>query len=105
MINQWCDDCDLQIALHSRRPAPADFDLTVWACAGGREWELARITVRAGEPVAEYFELDVERLEGFLERVRKDPRVSVVMRPAAGGASDWRREVWYPEVVVGWGWY
>ena len=104
-INQWREDCDLTAGVFGRRPAPVDFDMIVFAYAGGREWELLRVTAAAGDLIEEHVMLDAERLDGFLERVREDPRVSVVLRPAPGGASDWSEEVWYPQVVVRWEWY
>jgi hypothetical protein len=106
-INQWREDCDLVGGVWAEKPSPISGVFSIHVCAGGRKWELPRLSVVRGEPPEHTFTVDAESLPGFLDAVRNDPRVSVVLRPTAAtvAAGHWTQEVWYPQVVVAWEWY
>jgi hypothetical protein len=104
-IHQWRDDCDLIGAVwRDETPSPLTGEFRMFACAAGREWELPRLTVTRGQPPDHTFTIDHETLPGFLDAVRKDPRMSVVLRPtpATVAAGDCTREIWYPQIAVYW---
>ena len=107
-VNQWREDCDL-IGVVSCRDAPAPFDFEAYAVAGGREWGLGRLTAARGETAEHYFMIDAEKIPGFMEVVKDEPRVAVALRPVRGatGGDDapWGEDVWFPKVIVPWTWY
>ena len=93
----------------SCRGAPVPVDFRVCLIARGREWDAGRLTVPRGESDEHYFNLDSEEIPGFMDAVKEDPWISVVLRPVGpaklGGEAVWDEEVWFPEVVVEWYWY